>query len=70
MSNNRTSRIQTKAKKWCEGEYVPPPPNDPSSPLFFVRGGSYKKSRSAAAITVLASFWSKHWQWTIGLLPP
>lgn len=68
MLKRQIIRVRDRIKNWYQGECVPPPPNDPSSGLIFLRGDTYKKSSSAVLATVLVEFWSKHWQWTIGLI--
>jgi hypothetical protein len=61
-------------KRWWQGTYEPPPPNDPSSAVFFLSPGTYKLHWSSKAAHVVADFWMRHWQWcfsatfaTIGL---
>jgi hypothetical protein len=58
--------ILLKLRNWYRGEYVPPPPIDDGSGIFFLSTGSYRKSTSARIATVLVEFWRMHWQFLVG----
>jgi hypothetical protein len=51
---------------WWEGKFVPYE-NDPNSAVFFC-GGNQECHWTSSAAHVLAKFWLKHWQWTIGIM--
>jgi hypothetical protein len=59
-------RLVEKIKTWYRGRYVPPPPNDPGSPIVFISPGHYEQPMVAKILGVVATFWLKHWQWIIG----
>lgn len=54
--------------EWYQGQYVPPPPNDPDSAVVFISPGHYQKSAPAQALTWIVSFWLEHWKWVIGIV--
>jgi hypothetical protein len=56
-------RFLEKLKKWYEGVYVPPPPNDPHSYIQFVSPGDYDRPWLARAIDAVCIFFKNHWQW-------
>lgn len=51
---------------WYHGKYVPPPPNDPGSPIVRISPGHYEQPALAKLLHVLVTFWLQHWQWIIG----
>lgn len=55
-----------KIKEWYQGEYIPPPPNDPDSPVVFISPGHYEQPLLAKVLRILGHFWLAHWQWIIG----
>lgn len=59
-------RLIDRLKKWYEGEYVPPPPNDSSSGNFIIHLGHYERPWLARVIDATGQFLKAHWQWTIG----
>lgn len=52
-------------REWYRGKYVPPPPNDPDSPVVFVSAGHYEQPLGARALGLLGRFWLAHWKWII-----
>jgi hypothetical protein len=55
-----------KIKTWYRGKYVPPPPNDPDSPIFIISPGHYEQPAFAKFLRVVGRFWLAHWQWIVG----
>ena len=53
--------ITNKIKKWYKGVYVPPPKNDPNSPLAIISTGYYEKPFLGKIIDPLITFWLKRW---------
>lgn len=49
--------IIIKFKKWCEGEYIPPPPDD-----FIVSRGYHKRPLIVVYSNRLWNFWKKEWK--------
>jgi len=60
--------LRIKIKKWYRGKYIPPPTNDPNSPLVVISPGYYKQPLLAKAIGQIGKFWLNHWQWILGIL--
>ncbi len=60
--------IKYKFKKWREGEYIPPPPNDPSSTLVICSAGYYKKPLIVNLFHRLWDFWKKTWKILLPLI--
>lgn len=58
--------FKEKLKRWWDGQYIPPE-NDPNAGFYFTMG-TYKLSWTSKAAHVLADFWLKYWQWTIGVM--
>jgi len=58
--------IAEKLREWYQGEYIPPPENDPNSPIFRISPGHYEKPFLAKCIKVCGNFWMAHWKWIIG----
>ena len=56
----------TKIKKWYHGKYIPPPENDPNSPLVIISPGHYKQPFLAKVFNQISKFWLSHWQWVLG----
>lgn len=54
-------------KRWWQGTYVPPPPNEPHSGVFFVMPGTYKLHWTAKAAHAVLGFLRQYWQWSIGV---
>ena len=54
--------IKAKIESWYQGKYIPPPKNDPSSPLFIVSSGHYKRPLLAKIINPVLKFWFNHWK--------
>jgi hypothetical protein len=52
--------------EWYRGPYVPPPPNDPNSPVALFLMGRHEPHWTARYAQVLVAFWLAHWQWVIG----
>ena len=52
--------IIAKFKKWYKGELVVTK-NDPSSTLFIVSGGHFKKTPLFNLLNLIVNFWLKHW---------
>ena len=50
-------QIKEVIKDWYRGKYIPPPKNDPNSPVVFISVGHYEPPLFAKAV----SFWVKHW---------
>lgn len=61
-----TKSVKQRVLDWYEGTYVPPPPNEPGSPIIFISAGHYEQPPLAKALKWLGNFWLKHWQWIIG----
>lgn len=59
--------FRRKIADWYQGEYVPPPENDPHSSVFILSIGHYEKPPLAKAISILIAFWLEHWKWIIGV---
>jgi hypothetical protein len=59
--------LKEKIEDWYRGKYIPPPPDDPNSPIFFGIG-SYQQPLLARIIGAVARFWVEHWQWIIGTI--
>ena len=55
-------------KEWYQGKYVPPPPNDPNSPIVRISPGHYEKPLLAKWIESFLGFWHDHWKWLIGIM--
>jgi hypothetical protein len=58
--------LKERLQEWYRGKYVPPPPNDPGSPLWRISPGHYEQPSLARLLRVIAQFWLAHWQWIIG----
>ena len=58
--------LAERIRNWYRGRYVPPPPNDPDSPLVILLMGHYEQPLLAELLGVAGRFWLRHWQWTIG----
>lgn len=56
-------QIIKKIKEWYRGRYVPPPPDDPHSPLVFLSMGHYEQPILARALGTIGRFWLAHWKW-------
>lgn len=52
-------------KNWWQGEYVPPPPNDPNSAVVFLTLGFYRRHWSARTVSALVTFYLRHWQFVL-----
>ncbi|WP_038946392.1 MULTISPECIES: hypothetical protein [Bradyrhizobium] len=52
-------------KRWWDGKYVPPR-NDPNGFVFILQG-DYERHWTSKAAHVVAGFWLKYWQWSIGI---
>ena len=66
-------RLKDRVKQWYRGKYIPPPPNDPGSPVVFVSLGHYEQPILAKILRFLAKilrslgkFWMKNWKWIMG----
>jgi len=57
-----------KIKAWYRGTYVPPPENDPESPLVIISPGYYEQPLSARILGTIGRFCLQHWQWIIGTI--
>ena len=55
-------------KRWHEGEYVPPPQNDPDSPVIFISVGTYKRPWLARAIDATARYIVTEYKWLVWLV--
>jgi hypothetical protein len=55
-----------KIKTWYRGKYIPPPPNDPDSPLFIISPGHYEQLALAKLLRAIGRFWVARWKWIIG----
>lgn len=55
-------RLRKWITDWWEGEYVPPPPNDPHSSIVFISIGFYRRHWTARAVSASADFYLRHWQ--------
>jgi hypothetical protein len=60
-------KLKKKVEDWYRGKYIPPPPNDPDSPIIFVSAGWYEQPHLARMIGAIARFWLAHWQWIMVL---
>jgi hypothetical protein len=58
--------IKEKIKDWYRGRYVPPPPDDPNSSVFFLSLGHHEQPLVAKLAGRAARFYLAHWQWVIG----
>lgn len=54
-------RVQT----WYRGKYVPPPRNDPDSPIVIISPGHYEQPLIAKLLGAMGRFWLRHWKWII-----
>jgi len=52
-------------KRWWQGTYVPPAPNDPHSSVVVISPGTYRLHWSSRAAHVICEFWLAHWQYVI-----
>ena len=59
-------RLMERLREWYRGRYIPPPPNNPSSPFVVISPGHYEKPLLATCLRAIARFWLGHWQWIIG----
>jgi hypothetical protein len=57
-----------KIKIWYRGKYVPPPQNDPNSPIVIISPGHYQQPVIAKTLIVLGQFLMAHWKWIIGII--
>jgi len=57
--------LTERIRKWYRGKYVPPPPNEPNSPIVIVRGGDYEQPILAKLLRILGQFWLRNWKWII-----
>jgi len=57
-----------KIKLWYRGKYVPPPLNDPNSPIVIISPGCYEQPVIAKILKVIGQFWLAHWKWIIGII--
>jgi hypothetical protein len=57
-----------KIKTWYRGKYVPPPPNDPNSPIVIISLGHYEQPALAKLLRVIGRFWLSHWKWIVGII--
>ena len=53
---------------WYRGKYIPPPENDPDSPIFIISAGHYEQPLLAKIIGAVWSFNLRHWQWTLSTI--
>jgi hypothetical protein len=60
--------LSAKVKTWYRGKYIPPPDNDPDSPIAIISGGHYKQPFLAKALGQICKFWLNHWQWILVFL--
>ena len=58
--------IKKRLKDWYKGKYIPPPKNDPNSPIIIISIGHYEKPFLARVLEILFKFWLEHWKWNIG----
>jgi len=54
--------IIIKFKKLCEGEYVPPAPDDLIGPIAICSSGYYKRPFIVVFLNRLWNFWKKEWK--------
>ena len=59
------NHLISKIKKWYRGKYIPPPENDPDSPIVIYRMGHYEKPFLANLASNISKFWKNNWQWAL-----
>ncbi len=59
-------QLRQRLRDWYRGQYVPPRPNDPDSPLVVISPGHYEQPLFAKLLRTLGRFWLDRWQWIIG----
>lgn len=57
--------FQERLGKWYRGRYVPPPENEPGSPVVFISAGHFEQPALARLIGVLWRFWLADWKWIL-----
>jgi hypothetical protein len=60
--------IINRIKEWYRGKYIPPPENDPDSPIVIISSGYYKQPFLAEVLKQIGRFWINHWQWILVFL--
>ena len=63
---DRPPSLAERIRDWYRGTYVPPPPNDPDSPIVIISIGHYEQPLLAKLLGISGRFWLDHWQWIIG----
>ena len=58
--------FKKKFSDWYRGKYIPPPKNEPNSPIVIVSWGHYEKTPLAKLLGIFFKFWIDHWKWIIG----
>lgn len=54
-------------KNWWQGEYIPPPPDNPNSPFVVISAGSYRRHWTARTVRALGAFYLRHWKFLFTL---
>ena len=60
-------RSLERLREWYRGQYIPPPPNEPDSPIVVISPGHYEKPMLAKCLGAIGRFWLTHWKWIIGI---
>lgn len=61
-------RLREKIKRWWQGEYIPPPRDNPNSPVIIVSIGFYRRHWTARAVSAIFAFVAHEWKWLIPVL--
>lgn len=61
-------QLSKRVRQWWDGEYVPPPPNDPNSPIVFLSLGHYRRHWTSRTAHAVVDFYLREWRWLLPFL--